>query len=267
MPENGNPNMSTVPTAGNESGRNLPGNNNSGLQSPPQDHAASPFGSLISGITSHLAKYWAIGRRRRLRNAAIAAVTVNFCQQLSGINVLAFYAGSLFVNASGGPVDSRVEIRDAMLWSFGFGLVNFIFCLPALRWIDTVGRRGMSLLTIPGMFLTLAIATAAFNGQNTANVPFLAVFLYCGLNPAPLPNFTVHVPSGQEEPSHLSQTEELTLSFYSARRILFTGLRPCSFHSCGRGFPSEIQRNSTSFKAQSVSYCNSLTIPSVTNMD
>ncbi|KAI6294441.1 hypothetical protein MCOR03_005793 [Pyricularia oryzae] len=44
---------------------------------------------------------------RRLRNALISSSTVNFCQQLCGINILAFYSGDLFLR-----IGARSDMND-----------------------------------------------------------------------------------------------------------------------------------------------------------
>lgn len=45
-----------------------------------------------------------------------------------------------------------------MIGSFGFGLVNWLFCFPAFWTIDTFGRRTLLLFTFPNMCWTLLAA-------------------------------------------------------------------------------------------------------------
>lgn len=56
---------------------------------------------------------------RRNRNGAIASWIVMFMQQFCGINVIAYYSSSIFIEAN------LSEIK-AMLASWGFGMINFI---------------------------------------------------------------------------------------------------------------------------------------------
>jgi hypothetical protein len=89
----------------------------------------------------------------RNRNAMIAAGIVMFGQQFCGVNVIgmlfkilfrhgqgvqfcgtAYYSSTVFVQAGFSQV-------SALLSSFGFGLINWIFALPAVFTIDTFGRR------------------------------------------------------------------------------------------------------------------------------
>lgn len=59
-----------------------------------------------------------------------------------GINIIAFYSSSVFSNAGASNL-------TALLASFGFGLVNFVFAFPAVWTIDTFGRRSLLLFTFP----------------------------------------------------------------------------------------------------------------------
>nr|CBS32697.1 hexose transporter [Colletotrichum graminicola] len=97
--------------------------------------------------------------RRRLRNALISSSTLALAQQLCGINVLAFYSGTLFSRAG-------VDKRDSMIFSLGYGAVNFVFGLPAIRTIDTLGRRKWLMLTLPAMSLFMLVAGVSFHISN-----------------------------------------------------------------------------------------------------
>jgi hypothetical protein len=63
------------------------------------------------------------------------------------INIIAFYAATIFV-------DAGFSTKDALLVSWGFGLTNFAFAWPAVWTIDTFGRRGLLLFTFPNMLVT-----------------------------------------------------------------------------------------------------------------
>jgi hypothetical protein len=61
-------------------------------------------------------------------------------QQLCGINIMAFYSSTIFVEGGYTPT-------QALYASIGFGAVNFLFAFPAVFTIDTFGRRSLLLLT------------------------------------------------------------------------------------------------------------------------
>lgn len=87
----------------------------------------------------------------RVRRATLAAFTVMLAQQMCGINIIAFYSTTLFVDAGFGRY-------EALLGSLGFGLVNWLFAFPAFWTIDTFGRRSLLLFTFPQMTWTLLAA-------------------------------------------------------------------------------------------------------------
>ncbi|ODV67454.1 hypothetical protein HYPBUDRAFT_108363 [Hyphopichia burtonii NRRL Y-1933] len=92
---------------------------------------------------------------RRNRNGALGAWIVMFMQQFCGINAIAYYSSSIFKQAHFSNV-------QAMLASWGFGMLNFLFAIPAFYTIDTWGRRKLLLLTFPLMSLFLFMAGFGF---------------------------------------------------------------------------------------------------------
>lgn len=88
---------------------------------------------------------------RRNRNGALGAWIVMFMQQFCGINVIAYYSSSIFVQSG------FTEIQ-ALLASWGFGMLNFTFAIPAFFTIDKFGRRFLLLTTFPLMAIFLLIA-------------------------------------------------------------------------------------------------------------
>ncbi|RYP03834.1 hypothetical protein DL764_004884 [Monosporascus ibericus] len=118
---------------------------------------------------------------RRLRNAAISTSVVALAQQLSGINVFAFYSGNVF-KALGNERNSEIQLP--MLFSFAFGVVNFSFGLFAFKTIDSWGRRKLLLSTLPFMSLCLVITAICFDKieEKAIQVATVATFL---LGPVP----------------------------------------------------------------------------------
>lgn len=67
----------------------------------------------------------------------------------------------------------------ALLASFGFGLINFVFAWPAVWTIDTYGRRTLLLFTFPNMCWTLLCAGFCFwVPGKTAHLGSIALFVY-----------------------------------------------------------------------------------------
>lgn len=69
---------------------------------------------------------------------------------------------------------------EALLASFGFGLVNFVFAWPAFFTIDTFGRRTLLLFTFPQMAWTLLAAGFCFYipEESDAHLGLIAFFVF-----------------------------------------------------------------------------------------
>ena len=90
-----------------------------------------------------------------------------------GINIIAFYSSTVFRQAGASE-------RNALIASFGFGLVNFVFAWPAIWTIDTFGRRTLLLFTFPNMAWTLLAAGFSFYipKESAAHLGVVALFIY-----------------------------------------------------------------------------------------
>lgn len=84
-----------------------------------------------------------------------------------------FYSTSVFQR-------SGASKFEALLASWGFGLVNFLFAFPAIWTIDTFGRRSLLLFTFPQMAWTLLAAglCTLIPGKGGANLGLVAFFIY-----------------------------------------------------------------------------------------
>lgn len=134
--------------------------------------------AIIGTKTNVVTRWLDLARVPRIRRAAVAAWVVMIAQQMCGINIIAFYSSTVFVDAGATPF-------HALLASFGFGLVNFIFAWPAIWTIDTFGRRSLLLFTFPQMAWTLLAAGMCFfiGGQFNPDPPkahlgLIALFIF-----------------------------------------------------------------------------------------
>ncbi|RSM02180.1 hypothetical protein CDV31_011024 [Fusarium ambrosium] len=94
-------------------------------------------------------------------------------QQMCSINIISFYSSSIFVQ-------SGVSEQKALWASWGFGLVNFAFAIPALWLIDAHGRRTLLPFTFPHMAWTLLVAGCCFliNRDGTTRLALIALFIF-----------------------------------------------------------------------------------------
>lgn len=109
----------------------------------------------------------------RIRRATLASFVVMIAQQMCGINIIAFYSSTVFKQAG-------TDDFTALLASFGFGLVNFVFAWPAIWTIDTFGRRSLLLFTFPNMAWSLLAAglCSLIPGTGGAHLGLVALFIY-----------------------------------------------------------------------------------------
>jgi MFS family permease len=76
--------------------------------------------------------------------------------------------------------EAGASVTGALLASWGFGLVNFLFAWPAIWTIDTFGRRSLLLFTFPQMAWTLLAAGMCFwiPEDNKAHLGLIALFIF-----------------------------------------------------------------------------------------
>ncbi|KAF5560546.1 myo-inositol transport ITR1 [Fusarium napiforme] len=118
---------------------------------------------VVGAISHYVLQYWRILKVRRLRNAAITTGIVALSQQLSGINLMAFYGGTTLVGIGPGDQPSDHQISKAMLY-------NLIF--------DVLGRRKVLLFTIP-------VSDKARNEVVAFWIYFHTAFYSPGMGPVP----------------------------------------------------------------------------------
>lgn len=87
------------------------------------------------------------------------------------------------------PTRGSIQLTET-----GFGLANFLFTIPAYRFIDWRGRRLLLLISLGGMFFTLAAIAGFFRIQNDhvkigLVAPFAIVIftLFYGIGAGPVP--------------------------------------------------------------------------------
>ncbi|KAF7762059.1 hypothetical protein Agabi119p4_8652 [Agaricus bisporus var. burnettii] len=88
------------------------------------------------------------------RRALIIACGIQAYQQLCGFNTLMYYSATLF---------AQIGFDQPTAVGLIVSGTNFIFTLIALKWIDSIGRRRIMLVSAPGMIVGLTLASIAFH--------------------------------------------------------------------------------------------------------
>lgn len=133
----------------------------------------------------------------RNARATGASLILMFGQQFCGVNVIAYYASTIIKDALSNMDNgySAYELnRNSLLGSWGFGMINFLFAIPAWYLIDTYGRRNLLLSTLPFSCAFLLLTGFSFWIKTTdvrLGIVLLGIFLYGtqyspGFGPVPL---------------------------------------------------------------------------------
>jgi MFS family permease len=90
----------------------------------------------------------------------IIAMFLQVLQQATGINPIFSYGGLIFKDVTNAGATSVLLLSG----------VNFLSTIPAMRWVDTTGRRQLLLLGAVGMVLGHLLAAIVFTASCDGNV-------------------------------------------------------------------------------------------------
>lgn len=109
---------------------------------------------------------------KKYRFPLLLAFLMAFFNQLSGINAFLYYAPRIFEEAGLGE-------STALLSSIGIGLINLIFTLLGVFFIDRVGRKKLMYVGSIGYIISLSLVACAFlfSWQGLAVPIFLFLFI------------------------------------------------------------------------------------------
>lgn len=106
---------------------------------------------------------------KRYRLPATLAVLFAFFNQVSGINAIIYYAPRIF-SAAG------LAKSASLLSTTGIGLVNLIFTMIAIGFIDKIGRKKLMMIGSFGLIFTLGLVSYSFH-DIAANGYLVAFYL------------------------------------------------------------------------------------------
>jgi sugar porter (SP) family MFS transporter len=91
-----------------------------------------------------------------VRPILFISLGLSFFQQVTGINAIIYYAPTIL------QIAGFKHASNAILATFGIGLVNVLFTIIALPLLDRWGRRPLLLSGLLGMFISLFVMGIAF---------------------------------------------------------------------------------------------------------
>jgi len=118
----------------------------------------------LENIRTNQVEEKALGHSDRLFTArhklpVFLAVAFAIFNQVSGINAIIYYAPRIFEMTGLGK-------ESALLSTVGIGIVNFLFTLLAINFIDKIGRRTLMIIGSIGLITTLGLVSRAFYTQD-----------------------------------------------------------------------------------------------------
>lgn len=124
------------------------------------------------GSLKDLAQPW-------MRNALIITIGIMFFQQCVGINTVMYYSPKIFLMAG---FDGAVSAIGA---SVGVGIINLLFTILSVYFVDRIGRRKLYFTGLSGITISLLALAASFLfttqlGEAGKWISFLFIFLYVG---------------------------------------------------------------------------------------
>lgn len=131
------------------------------------DASQAEIEATANTIASHSAHgapsgtFWS----KRLKLPIILAFLIAFFNQVSGINVVLYFAPRIFEMAG-------LKEQSALLNSIGIGVTNLIFTFVGLRLIDRLGRRTLMYIGSFGYIISLSMVAWAFYTRSSGMVPF-----------------------------------------------------------------------------------------------
>ncbi|MFC3094397.1 MFS transporter [Alteromonas sediminis] len=123
-----------------------------------EDRVKSELSTLNANVDTHTEPLWTRLRflfSKRMRFPILIGLLVGISQQVTGINVIFFYAPTIFEQ-------SGVGTNAAFMQAVWIGIVNVVFTLVAMATIDKFGRKPLLLIGLTGVVISMAICSWGF---------------------------------------------------------------------------------------------------------
>ena len=104
----------------------------------------------------------------RMFKILVLGIVLAVAQQWCGINVIFYYATTIFQ-------DAGKSVSDALVQIVYLGMTNLVFTIVSLFIIDRLGRRALALIGFAGLAILLSLIGACFFWQYSGN----AVLVLC----------------------------------------------------------------------------------------
>jgi sugar porter (SP) family MFS transporter len=140
------------------------------LESVGAENVEKELGEIINSLKEETGKGAAKLFQKKYSFAIMCAVLLAVFNQLSGINVIMYYAPMIFEKAG-------ASTGAAMLQAVAVGVTNMLFTIIAMFFIDKFGRKTLLLIGAVGMCISLAGAGLHYFNENLFGSAGVVVFI------------------------------------------------------------------------------------------
>jgi len=140
------------------------------LESVGAENVDKELGEIINSLKEEAGKGAAKLFRKKYNFAIMCAVLLAVFNQLSGINVIMYYAPMIFEKAG-------ASTSSAMLQAVAVGMTNMLFTIIAMFFIDKLGRKTLLLIGAVGMCISLAGAGMHYYNERLFGSAGVVVFI------------------------------------------------------------------------------------------
>jgi sugar porter (SP) family MFS transporter len=134
----------------------------------------SEFVEIQESLKVHSAD-WREVFKPSIRRALVVGALLGVFQQITGINTVIYYAPTIFQLAG------IKSASAAILATLGVGIVNVLMTIVAINLLDRAGRRPLTLISLAGMIVSLAVIGFYFKFPGMPGmVAVIAVMFYVG---------------------------------------------------------------------------------------
>ncbi len=144
------------------------------LESIGVGNVGSEMSEIVSSLQEEAGQHTTKLLQKKYSFVIMCAMLLAAFNQLSGINVIMYYAPMIFEKAG-------ASTNAAMLEAVAVGVTNMLFTIAAMFFIDKFGRKTLLLIGAVGMFLSLAGAALHYYDEtlfgSTGIVAFIVGFI------------------------------------------------------------------------------------------
>ncbi len=140
------------------------------LEKVGAENVATEISEIVSSLKEEAGRHATKLLQKKYGFVIMCAMLLAVFNQLSGINVIMYYAPMIFEKAG-------ASTNAAMLEAVAVGVTNMVFTIIAMFFIDKFGRKTLLLIGAVGMFFSLAGAAFHYYDQTLFGSTGVVVFI------------------------------------------------------------------------------------------